>query len=81
MIQLFFFNEYLIKTFPQILIKNNDIDNDENVIDKLESTYSKGQIVMDEFDITANLGVPYLELNTDDLLPDEPTVQQQKRRK
>ena len=79
----FFFNEYLIKTFPQILIKNNDIDNDENVIDidKLESTYSTGPIIMDELDITANLGGSYLELNTDDLLPDDPTVQYQKRRK
>ena len=79
----FFFNEYLIKTFPQVLIKNNDIDNDENVIDidKLESTYSTGPIIMDELDITANLGGSYLELNTDDLLPDDPTVQYQKRRK
>ena len=82
MIQFFFFNEYLIKTFPQILIRNNDIDNDENVIDidKLESTYSTGPINMDELDITANLGGSYLELNTDDLLPDDPTVQYQKRR-
>ena len=79
----FFFNEYLIKTFPPVLIKNNDIDNDENVIDidKLESTYSTGPIIMDELDITANLGGSYLELNTDDLLPDDPTVQYQKRRK
>ena len=79
---IFFFNEYLIKTFPQILIRNNDIDNDENVIDidKLESTYSTGPINMDELDITANLGGSYLELNTDDLLPDDPTVQYQKRR-
>ena len=79
----FFFNEYLIKTFPQVLIKNNDIDNDENVIDidKLETTYSTGPIIMDELDITANLGGSYLELNTDDLLPDDPTVQYQKRRK
>ena len=36
---------------------------------------------MDELDVTSNLGGSYLELNTDDLLPDDPTVQYQKRRK
>ena len=76
----FFYNEYLIKTFPQSL--NSDLDNDENIIDidKLESIYTSGPIIMDELDITANLGGSYLELNVDDLLPDDPTVQYQKRR-
>ena len=79
----FFYNEFLIKTFPPVLFNNSDLDNDENVldVDKLESKYKKDPIIMDELDITANLGGSYLELNTDDLLPDDPTVQYQKRRK
>ena len=36
---------------------------------------------MEELDITANLGGSYLDLNTDDLPPDDPTVQYQERRK
>ena len=81
-VSIFFYNDFLIKTFPESLIKN-DIDNDENVIDidKLEVKYSSEPIHMDELDITANLGGSYLELNVDDLLPDDPTVQYQKRRK
>ena len=80
---IFFFNEYLIKTIPESLNTNADLDNDANVIDvdKLEATYVSGPIIMDELDITSNLGGSYLELNTDDLLPDDPTVQYQKRRK
>ena len=80
---IFFFNEYLIKTIPETLNTNADLDNDANVldVDKLEATYVSGPIIMDELDITSNLGGSYLELNTDDLLPDDPTVQYQKRRK
>ena len=80
---IFFFNEYLIKTIPESLNTNADLDNDANVldVDKLEATYVSGPIIMDELDITSNLGGSYLELNTDDLLPDDPTVQYQKRRK
>ena len=79
----FFYNEYLIKTIPSALNNGPDLDNDDNVldVDKLESTYTSGPINMDELDITANLGGSYLELNTDDLLPDDPTVQYQKERK
>ena len=79
----FFFNEYLIKTIPETLNSGPDLENDDNVldVDKLESTYSSGPINLDELDITANLGGSYLELNVDDLLPDDPTVQYQKRRK
>ena len=80
---IFFFNEYLIKTFPESLNTNADLDNDVNVldVDKLDATYVSGPIIMDELDITSNLGGSYLELNTDDLLPDDPTVQYKKRRK
>lgn len=80
---IFFFNEYLIKTIPETLNTNADLDNDVNVldVDKLETTYISGPIIMDELDVTSNLGGSYLELNTDDLLPDDPTVQYQKRRK
>ena len=80
---IFFYNEYLIKTIPDSLNINSDLDNEENVIDvdKYESTYVSGPIILDELDITANLGGSYLELNTDDLLPDDPTIQYQKRRK
>lgn len=80
---IFFFNEYLIKTIPESLNATADLDNDVNVIDvdKLDATYVSGPIIMDELDVTSNLGGSYLELNTDDLLPDDPTVQYQKRRK
>jgi hypothetical protein len=79
---VFFFNDFLIKTFPESLYKN-DVDNDENVIDidALEVKYNTEPINLDELDITANLGGSYLELNVEELLPDDPTVQYQKRRK
>ena len=80
---IFFYNEFLIKTIPQALYDEKDIDNDENImdIDKIGNYYPKQQINMEELDISANLGGSYLDLNTDDLLPDDPTVQYQKRRK
>ena len=81
---IFFYNEFLLKTIPETLVDQKDIDNDENVIeiDKIENTYnSKKAINLEELDITANLGGSYLDLNTDDLVPDDPTVQYQKKRK
>ena len=81
---IFFYNEFLLKTIPNTLVDQKDLDNDENVIeiDKIENTYnSKKAINLEELDITANLGGSYLDLNTDDLLPDDPTAQYQKRRK
>ena len=81
---IFFYNEFLLKTIPETLVDQKDIDNDENVIeiDKIENTYnSKKAIDLEELDITANLGGSYLDLNTDDLVPDDPTVQYQKKRK
>ena len=80
----FFYNEFLIKTKPTSLYDEKDIDNDENIIevDKVENAYNAKQpINLEELDITANLGGSYLDLNTDDLLPDDPTIQYQKRRK
>ena len=80
----FFYNEFLIKTIPTSLYDEKDIDNDENIIevDKVENAYNAKQpINLEELDITANLGGSYLDLNTDDLLPDDPTIQYQKRRK
>ena len=80
----FFYNEFLIKTIPTSLYDEKDIDNDENIIevDKAENAYNAKQpINLEELDITANLGGSYLDLNTDDLLPDDPTIQYQKRRK
>ena len=55
---IFFYNEFLIQTNPEILIDSQDIDNDENIIDidKLEQAYNTGFIGLDELDITANLG-------------------------
>lgn len=80
---IFFYNEYLLSTLPEPLNNDLDLDTDENVIDvdKQETTYVSGPIIMDELDITANLGGSYLELNTEELLPEDPTVQYQKRRK
>ena len=81
---IFFYNEFLIKTIPECLFDEKDIDNDENIliVDKVENAYGLIQpINMEELDITANLGGSYLDLNTDDLLPDDPTVLYQKRRK
>ena len=80
----FFYNEYLIKTIPNSLFDEKDIDNEENIIevDKVDVGYnSKQPINLEELDITANLGGSYLDLNTDDLLPDDPTIQYLKRRK
>ena len=80
----FFYNEFLLKTIPSILVDEKDIDNDANIIDidKVEDLYNaKKPINLEELDITANLGGSYLDLNTDELLPDDPMLQYQKRRK
>ena len=80
----FFYNEFLLKTIPSILVDEKDIDNDANIIDidKVEDLYNaKKPINLEELDITANLGGSYLELNTDDLPPDDPTITYTKRRK
>ena len=79
----FFYNEFLIKTFPEVLNSDKDLENDENVIDvdKYDKNYAiSGPIVLDELDVTSNLGGSYLELNLDDLLPNDPTLVYQKRR-
>ena len=81
---IFFYNDFLLKTMPQSLTDQKDIDNDENIIDidKFENSYKKNvPINMEELDITANLGGSYLDINTDDLPPDDPTITYTKRRK
>ena len=81
---IFFYNDFLLRTIPNTLTDQKDLENDENIIDveKFENSYKKNiPINMEELDITANLGGSYLELNTDDLLPDDPTLMYLKRRK
>ena len=81
---IFFYNEYLIKTIPKVLCDEKDIDNDENIIevDKVENAYNAQKAInLEELDITANLGGSYLDLNTDELLPEDPMIEYQKRRK
>ena len=42
---IFFYNDFLLKTMPQSLTNQKDIDNDENIIDidKFENSYKKNQ--------------------------------------
>ena len=80
---IFFYNEFLIKTIPESLIDNEDIDNDANIIevDKIRKTFNPKKINNgDELDVTANLGGSYLDLDADELL-DELKVKFAKLRK
>ena len=80
---IFFYNEYLIKTIPEILMDKEDIDNDANIIeiDKFRTTKSaKKSNTLEELDVTANLGGSYLELDADELM-DELKVKFAKLRK
>ena len=80
----FFYNEYEIKTVPKIIDTEN-----ENIEKKNEDLYSslfntELTTITDnnycELDVLDNLGGSYIELNYDELLPDDPTFQYQKRR-
>jgi hypothetical protein len=80
---LFFYNEYLLNTIPDVLNDEIDLDNDENIIaiDKVDEHEMAGNTNIDELDISDNLGGSYLEINLDDLLPNDPTIQYQQQRK
>ena len=79
---LFFYSEYKIKTMPQILTNEVFDERDSSVdVDMFNNPLMKGpNNNMDELDITDNLGGSYIELNIDDLLPDDPTVKYRQRR-
>ena len=88
----FFFHEYQIKTLPNIInaqnenIENNEISYFGDICCTLYNT--ELSLINDnnynynfcELDLLDNLGGSYLELNYDELLPDDPTLQYQLRR-
>ena len=81
----FFYNEYYIRTCPLIINeKYNDYNND---IINLNSQSSKAMndISQDnaynELDITDNLGGSYIEINRENLEPNDPTLQYKMKRK
>ena len=79
---IFFYNEFLINTMPKPLTKDNDIDNNENIVnvDKTEYAFiSQKSNHIDELDISENLGGEYFDLNTD--LLDEAQVKYNDMRK
>lgn len=79
----FFYNEFLLQTKPDVLNDGQDIDNDKDIIDvdKFGDNFNTGPINLDELDVSANFGGSYLELNIDDLVPDELTLKYQRKRK
>ena len=80
----FFYNEYQIKNIPKIInTENEKIENSltNNYGDIYYSLYNKELPLIkndnnySELDVLENLGGSYLELNFDDLLPEDPTYQ------
>ena len=82
----FFFNEYEIKTIPKIIdTQNEKVENkNEDLYAPFFSTELTEITLSDknycELDVLDNLGGSYIELNYDELLPDDPALQYQKRR-
>jgi len=78
----FFYEDYAIQTLPKIIeeYEINVIENENNILD-LNSTKirdsNKNEI---ELDVTENLGGSFIEMNYDDLLPDDPQIKYQKGR-
>lgn len=89
----FFYHEYLFKTIPNIIsAKNEKIEDTEkfNYGDICCTLYNTELSLINynnynfnnycELDILDNLGGSYLEINYDELLSDDPTIQYQLRR-
>ena len=82
----FFFNEFEILTIPKIIDTQNE--KFENKIGDLYPSFFSTQLIeltltdknYCELDVLDNLGGSYIEINYDELLPDDPTFQYQKRR-
>ena len=85
----FFFHEHLIKTIPKIVISENDKiekNNTNNYGDICCTLYNTELSLINnnneyfQLDVLDNLGGSYLELNYEELLPEDPTFQYQLRR-
>ena len=78
----FFYNEYEIKTIPKVINSQNEkLDKNDDLFALFNTQLS---LIPDnnycELDVLDNLGGSYIELNYDELLPDDPTFQYQQRR-
>ena len=85
----FFFHEHQIKTIPKLVISENDkIENNKvnNYGDICCTLYNTELSLINnnaeyfQLDVLDNLGGSYLELNYEELLPEDPTFQYQLRR-
>ena len=85
----FFYNEYKIKNIPKVInTENEKIENSltNNYGDIYYSLYNTELNLINndnnysELDVLENLGGSYLEINYDNLLPEDPTYQYQQRR-
>ena len=84
----FFYNDYQIKTMPKIINSQNEkIDNSYNndYVDLFKPLGSTELTVINdnnycELDVLDNLGGSYLEINYDELLPEDPAYQYQQIR-
>ena len=85
----FFLSEYEINTIPKLINSENEKiyndPNNNNYGDLLNSLFNTElPLIKDnnycELDVLDNLGGSYLEINYDDLLPDDPTLLYQEKR-
>ena len=78
----FFYEDFAIQTLPKIIeeYEKNVIENESNLIDLNSSEIKDSNKNEIELDVTENLGGSFLELNNDDLLPDDPQIKYQKGR-
>ena len=89
----FFYHEYQIKTLPNIIssenekLENNEINNFVDICNSCTLYNTELSFCSDnndhnfcELDVLDKLGGSYLELNYNELLPDDPTLQYQLRR-
>ena len=84
----FFYHEYEIKTMPRIANCQNEKMEENPIInyDDIKYNFYNSELTnindnnFCQLDILENLGGSYLEINYDDLLPDDPTVQYHLRR-
>ena len=78
----FFYEDFAIQTLPKIIeeYEINIIENENNILNFNTTKIRDSKKNEIELDVTENLGGSFLEMNYDDLLPDDPQIKYQKGR-
>ena len=78
----FFYEDFAIQTLPKIIeeYEINVIESENNILNLNSNEIKDSNKNEIELDVTENLGGSFIEMNYDDLLPDDPQIKYQKGR-